>query len=79
MDTLHNISPIERKFRSLLVVAGIVIAIICSVVSVNAMNSTERAETTALESIETPALANANLVVKAASTIGHSVIVFTKD
>jgi hypothetical protein len=79
METLHNIRTTGNNFRFVLIVAGIVIAIICSLVSLRALNTTEGAETRVLGSMEAPAYVNVNLVVKAASTIGHSVIVFTNE
>lgn len=77
MDTLINISPVESKFRSLLIVAGVAIAIICSIVSLKAINTPE--DSRDLGSLEKPAFVSADLAMKAVSTLGHSVIIITNE
>jgi hypothetical protein len=73
METLHTISPEKNKshfqFRSILIVAGIVIAIICSLVSLKEIHAAENTEASVPRSIETPSFVNAELVMNTASAI----------
>ena len=72
METLHNISTARNKshfrLRSALILAGIVIAIICSLVSLKDIHSAKGAETRALGSIGIPAFVNTDFLVNAALT-----------
>jgi hypothetical protein len=73
METLHTNSPAKSKshfqVRSILIVAGIVIAIICSLVSLKEIHSADSTEATVLGSIETPSFVNTDVVMNTASAI----------
>lgn len=78
MDTI-NITPAQNSLRSIALVTGVVIAIICAVVSLKNFNSVENSEASALGSLETPSFAQANFLVNTASKVGHAVIILNRE
>jgi hypothetical protein len=77
MDTII-ITPTQNKLRSIALLTGVVIAIICGLVfltKTNASESTEASIHTVSESNSFPTL---NAITKAAS-LGPSIMVITKD
>jgi hypothetical protein len=73
METPHTSNTSRNKsislLRSVLPLVGIVIAVICSLVSLKEIHSAERAEIRAPRLIETPKLIRADLLVNAATTM----------
>jgi hypothetical protein len=73
METPHTNNASRNKstlfLRSVLPLVGIVIAVICSLVSLKEIHSAERVEIRAPRLIETPKLIRADLLVNAATTI----------
>jgi hypothetical protein len=71
METLHTTntsnSNLQFRLRSILIVAGIVTAVICSLVSMNDIQLSE--DVKANSPMERPTLTNANMLVNAALTI----------
>jgi hypothetical protein len=73
METLHTNNIARNKsnilLRSVLPLVGIVIAVICSLVSLKEIHSAKRVEASAPRSMETPKFGKINLLVNTASTI----------
>jgi hypothetical protein len=73
METLHTNSTAPNKtyirLRSVLTFVGIVTAIICLLVSLKEIHSTDGLESRAPRSLETPNLVNAELLANAVSKV----------
>lgn len=80
METLTTTTAntnVTFRFRAVSMLAGVVIAIICALVSLNKIQSGEESAK-AQESIETPAFAKLNMLVNSASLVSNAVMPFTE-
>jgi hypothetical protein len=78
MDTL-KITTTQNNLRSISILGGILIAIICALVSLKKVNSATALDASADNSMETPSFAKMRVITKAASLAGHTVMAVVEE
>jgi hypothetical protein len=78
MDTL-KITTTQNNIRSISLLGGIVIAIICALVSLKKVDSTTSSDASADNTSETLTFARMRLITNAASLAGHTVMAVVEE